>query len=224
MKALLKLIVIIASIFAVTFVVVKTTGVLSIEKVEHWLTAAKSVSPIYVAILVVCLLFIDLFIAVPTLTIIILAGYFLGASLGAISALLGVWLAGITGYLLSKKYGSRLLSLLLKDKEQQQQAINSFKTYGFTMILLSRASPILPEVTACLSGMTGMPFSRFIIAWFISSTPYALIAAYAGSISSIENPKPALITAIVLTAFFWFAWLLFHRYIKRDKAIKVKTS
>lgn len=219
MKALLKLMLIIASLFAVTFVIVKSTGVLSVTQIENWFATAKTLSPIYVVIAVITLLFIDLFIAVPTLTIMLLAGYFLGFTLGATSALIGVWLAGLTGYLLSQRYGNKLLSTLLKDEIQRQQAIDSFKRYGFSMILLSRASPILPEVTACLSGMTGMSFKRFSLAWLISSTPYALIATYAGSISTLENPKPAIITAITLTTLFWFAWLLFHRYTKRVKTI-----
>jgi uncharacterized membrane protein YdjX (TVP38/TMEM64 family) len=71
--------------------------------------------------------------------------------------------------------------------------------------------PILPEVTACLAGMTGMPFTKFLLAWSLSSVPYVLIASYAGSISSIDNPKPAILAALVLSAAFWLAWFIYHR-------------
>jgi len=57
-----------------------------------------------------------------------------------------------------------------------------------------------------------MPFLKFILAWIISSYPYVTIAAYAGSISSLDNTKPAIFTAIVLSAFFWISWIIFLKY------------
>ena len=56
-------------------------GVLMIEQIESWLEIAKSISPLYVGLIIFVLLCVDLFIAVPTLTLIILAGYFLGFAL-----------------------------------------------------------------------------------------------------------------------------------------------
>lgn len=169
--------------------------------------------------IVALLLFADLFIAVPTLTITILSGYFLGYSYGALAALTGILLAGVCGYALSHYYGNAILRFLLKDESKRNEAISAFQKHGFVMILLSRAMPILPEASACLSGMTRMPFSKFLFAWLISSVPYILIAAYAGSISSLDNPKPAIFTAISITAFFWIAWFIYHRLNKKYGAI-----
>ena len=56
-----------------------------------------------------------------------------------------------------------------------------------------------------------MPFYRFLPLWLLSSVPYALIATYAGSVSSIQDPKPAIFAAIGLTTFFFMAWMLFKR-------------
>lgn len=155
--------------------------------------------------------FADLFIAMPTLTVAILAGYFLGHTYGALAALTGIILAGVCGYVISRYYGGVILGFLLKDVSQRNDAIETFQKHGFVMILLSRAMPILPEATACLSGMTRMPFNKFLFAWLISSVPYILIATYAGSISSIENPMPAIFTAIGISAFLWVAWFFYHR-------------
>ncbi len=84
------------------------------------------------------------------------------------------------------------------------------------MIILSRA--ILPEVTACLSGMTHMSFGKFLIAWLISSMPYVIIISYAGSISSIDDPMPAIFTAIGITTLLWASWYIPHRvHIKKQK-------
>lgn len=214
MKSLLKVLLIVASLFATTFLLVKLTGVLTAEQIEGWLTQAKELSPLYVGGMVAILLFADLFIAVPTLTITLLSGCFLGHTYGAVAAITGVLLAGVCGYILSRYYGNTILGFLLKDESKRHEAIRAFQEHGFAMILLSRAMPILPEASACLSGMTKMPFVKFLLAWLISSVPYILIATYAGSISSLDNPKPAIFTAIGITAFFWIAWFIYSRLRK----------
>ncbi|OMH25819.1 TVP38/TMEM64 family protein [Motiliproteus sp. MSK22-1] len=217
MKPLIKVFLIIAACFATTFLLIKVSGILTVEQIEGWLIQTRQLSPIYVGTLVAMLLFADLFIAVPTLTVIILSGYFLGHTYGAVSALSGVMLAGICGYTLSRYYGNAILGFLVKDEDKRNEAIMTFRKHGFMMILLSRAMPILPEVTACLSGMTRMSFRLFLLAWLVSSVPYILIATYAGSISSIENPKPAIYTAIGLSLLLWGAWFIYHRANNKAK-------
>jgi uncharacterized membrane protein YdjX (TVP38/TMEM64 family) len=137
-----------------------------------------------------------LFIAVPTLTITILAGYFLGFPYGSLSAILGMFMAGISGYLLTRRFGDKILIKVIKNEEKRKDAIESFHKYGFLMILMSRASPILPEVSACMAGITRMQLRKFLLAWTINTVPFALIASYSGSISSITNPRPAIYAAI----------------------------
>ena len=201
-----------ALVFASTFIILRATGIVTIEKIELWLEAAKNTSSVYVAIIVTLLLFADLFVAVPTLTVIILGGYFLGSTLGAIAAIIGLFLAGICGYGLSRKYGDLLINFLIKDRNKRDAAINSFQHYGAIVILLSRAVPILPEVSACMAGMTRMSPTKFLSLWLLSTIPYSIIASYAGSISTLENPQPAIFTAIGLTAFFWTGWFMFQKF------------
>ena len=217
MKNLIKIMLILALLFSSTFLIAKLTGLLSIEQIERWLNLAKEISPLYVGAIVTLLLFSDLFIAVPTLTVTILSGYFLGFHYGFLSALLGMVLAGGCGYFLSRIIGERIVFFLVKDKIKIDEMKDIFSEYGFSMILLSRSVPILPEVTACLSGMTGMPFKRFLLAWLINSVPYALLASYAGSISSLENPKPAIFAAIGISVFLWSGWYLRKRKSQNQK-------
>ena len=86
MKTLLKVMLTIAAIFASTFVLGRVLGILTEENVRAWLELASTLSVLTVIAVVIGLLFIDLFIAVPTLTIVILGGYFLGFELGFMSA------------------------------------------------------------------------------------------------------------------------------------------
>lgn len=211
MSPLIKVFLSIATFFASTFIVIKMTGILTIEMIEQWLILAQNSSFWYVALIISSLLFLDLFIAMPTLTIIILAGFFLGFSGGFFAAFTGVLLAGLSGYLLSRLAGESVLNFIIKDKKKQQQVKDSFNHHGVAMLLLSRALPILPETSACLAGMTKMPFWRFISCWLISCVPYVLIATYAGSVSSLNNPQPAIYTAIILSSSLWFCWWLYSR-------------
>jgi len=198
-------------VFSSTFIIARLTGLLSVESVERLLTAASEVSPWYIAGITTALLFADLFIAVPTLSVILITGYFIGPLAAFGASFLGLLLAGVSGYFLSHRYGDKLLVRLMKNDSDRREAKEAFQAHGFVTILLSRALPMLPEVSACMAGLTGMKFLRFVLAWVISTAPYVMIAAYAGSISSIDNPKPAIFTAIGLMAFLWTCWFVFKK-------------
>jgi len=98
MRELFKIGALLAAIFATTFVVLKLTGVLTLADIHNLFKSVSALAPAYIVMLVVLLLFTDLFIAIPTMTISILAGYFLGAPLGAFAVALGMMCAGICGY------------------------------------------------------------------------------------------------------------------------------
>ena len=127
MKPLLKVLFILAACFASTFLILKMSGVLTAEQIESWLNQARALSPFYVGTLIALLLFADLFIAVPTLTIAILSGYFLGHTYGTFAALCGVIPAGICGYILGRYYGDRILRFLIKEEDKCNEAIAAFQ-------------------------------------------------------------------------------------------------
>lgn len=210
MNAMLKLMLVLALCFASTFLVLNTIGWLTVEQISNWLEFVQQSSPFVVGCIVTLLLFADLFVAMPTLTIMILSGFFLGPVLGAIFSMIGLLLAGLSGYVLSYRYGAQLAKMLIKDEQELNRAILSFNQFGVGTILLSRAVPILPEVSACMAGLTHMPKLRFATAWILSTVPYAVIASYAGSMSTLSDPKPAIITAIGLTVFFWLGWFAYR--------------
>ena len=211
MKSIVKVMLVLALFFASTFIVLKGTGMITVDKIELWLEAAKSSNHVYVAAIVMLLLFADLFVAVPTLTVMILGGYFLGPVAGAGAAVSGLLAAGGCGYGISWRYGDILMRFLVKDVGQREEVRRTFQENGGVVILLARAVPILPEVSACMAGMTRMPLLKFLGLWLASSVPYASIAAYAGSISTLENPTPAILTMIGLTTFLWLGWYVFRR-------------
>ncbi len=214
MQHLAKVILRMAIIFIIIFTIAKLTGFLTVAQVKSWLTAARALSPTYMGILVIALLITDLFVAVPTMTIIALAGYFLGFEEGALVSLVGLVSTGLTGYGLSLIFGNRMLRLLLKKPKEQYEAKASFHQHGFVIIMLARALPMLPEISSYLAGTTKMPFGKFILAWLINALPYSLLIAYAGSISTVDDPQPALYTAIGISSTLWLGWYFFNRQRK----------
>lgn len=211
MRLLIYLALVLASIFASTFLIIKFTGLLTLDDIKAALTFAANSDPVYVALLVVLLLFSDLFIAMPTLTICVLAGYFLGGWWGGASASLGMMLAGLTGYSLSYHLGPGLLLKICKKPRELASMQQLFNTNSGGVILLCRALPILPEVVSCLAGVNRMPLLHFLAFYSLATLPYGFIAAQAGSRSSLTNPMPAILTAICLSLFFWLSGWMFLR-------------
>ena len=216
MRPLLKVMLILLCIFGSTFVVGRLLGVLTVENVRSWLAMANEIEPVYVIMTVILLLFTDLFVAVPTLTITLLSGYFLGFPVGAATAFVGMSAAALTGYALSWRWGEKGIDLLIKDHQQKAELNLEFSRSGPVMIALSRAAPMIPEITACMAGATRMALWRYVLFFTISTLPYALIAAYAGSVSTIEDPKPAILACLFLYAVLWSLWFLYRRRNRRS--------
>ncbi|MEP0174098.1 MAG: VTT domain-containing protein [Paraglaciecola sp.] len=210
MKSLLKLIFSLTLVFISIFIVMKFTGFITIEKVENWLLMAKNTGVVTLMLIVIVILLSDLLLSIPTLATVTLSGYFLGHTYGAIASLIGLMLVGLMGYMVSLYHGQKIEKRILPTSEQRLDARQNFTKHGYVMILFSRAIPMLPEISACMAGMTNMPFNRFIGAWLLSITPYVLICTYAGSISSLDNPAPAIYSAISVNVILWLAWY-YHR-------------
>lgn len=212
MKTLLKVMLTLAAIFASTFILGRVLGILTEENIRTWLELASTLSAATVIAVVVGLLFIDLFVAVPTLTIVILGGYFLGFELGLLAAILGSALAAFGGYAICRNWGESALAKIVRDADRRGDMREAFQSHGPGMILLARAAPILPEVTACMAGITRMSLPRFALFWSIGTLPYMGIAAYAGSVSTLDDPMPAIYAALGLYAVMWTGWFVYRRY------------
>lgn len=207
MRELVKTGALLAAIFATTFIVLKLTGVLTLEDIHDLFKNVSTLPPAYIVVLVILLLFADLFIAIPTMTVSILAGYFLGAPLGALAVTLGMMSSGLCGYGLSRRLGPRILERVYSDRARLADMERTFAKNGVAVLMTCRAMPILPEVSCCLAGATRMPFGRFLGAFTVGTIPYAIITTYAGSISSPQSPMPAILTAGIVSAALWLSWV-----------------
>jgi len=214
LKSLVKLYLIIIGIFALIFAFVNLTGILTVEDVKNYLTEIQSASKLTIFIVVFALLAVDVFLSVPTIFIVTYSGHILGFKLGLLASLGGMLTSGLIAYLLCRFFGKRALRLLIK-KESEIDEVNSlFHKLGFSMLLIARALPMLPEATCCLSGLMRLPFIKFIFYYLLGTLPYAVVLTYLGSISDIDNPKPAIIGIISVYVLLYSLWFFKLRKIQ----------
>ncbi len=215
MKALIKFVVLLGAFFTLTLVVFKLLGILSADDIKLWLEAAMELSPWIVGSIIVALMMVDLFIAIPTLSLTILSGFFLGVELGVFYSSIGMIGAGTMGYVISRFHGDKLLRFVSSDEAQREEMIRIFTTFGPFSLMLCRAAPMLPEVTSCLAGVTKMPYWKYLLFYSLGTIPYAVIAAYSGSISTVNDPGPAIFTFIAIfggLSLVWITFLYFNKH------------
>lgn len=223
MKALIKFVVLLGAFFTFTLVVFKLLGVLSTDDIKLWLEHAMELSPWVVGSIIVGLMLIDLFIAIPTLSLTILSGFFLGVELGVFYSCLGMLGAGTLGYVISRFHGEKMLRFVSKDEDQIADMKRIFFTFGPVSLLLCRAAPMLPEVTSCLAGVTKMPFWKYILFYSLGTIPYAAIAAYSGSVSTVSDPGPAIFTFIGIfggLSLVWMVFLWFNKHKLKQEPVQ----
>lgn len=211
MKDLLKTALVLALAFASTFLVMRATGILTEDQVRVFLANAHQIDPVWLVALVIGLLWLDLLIAIPTMTTIVLAGYFLGPVLGAAAAIAGLFAMGVTSHILGRVIGRPVLTRLFRDDARLEAIEASFARNDVLALFVCQAVPILPELACCLSGIARMHPLRFLSAYAVGVVPFAVIVAYAGSISTIEDPGPAIYAAIGISAALLLAWRLPQR-------------
>lgn len=211
MKDLLKVGVVLALAFASTFVIMRATGILSEDEVRAFLEQAHTIEPLWFMAIVIALLLLDLLIAIPTMTTILLAGYFQGPWIGGGAAAIGLMLMGTVGYGLGRRFGRPVLIRLFRDEKRLAAIEASFARNDLLLLFVCQALPILPELSCCLAGISRMSFPRFLFGYAVGVVPFAFIIAYSGSVSTLSDPWPAIYTVIGVSGGLLLAWTLIQR-------------
>jgi uncharacterized membrane protein YdjX (TVP38/TMEM64 family) len=210
MRDLLRIALIMALAFASTFVIAEATGILPEGDLVAWLEGLREVDPLWLVLAVIGMLLLDLFIAVPTMTTILLAGWLLGPVLGGLVASAGLLLMGDTGYALGRSLGRRALKRLFKDDARITGIETAFARNDLLTLAVCQALPILPELSATLAGIARMHPLRFLAGYALGVVPFAFIVAAGGAASGPENLRPAILTAIGTTVVLLLIWRRFQ--------------
>lgn len=159
----------------------------------------------------VALLMLDFLLPVPGTAVMAALGYVYGAFQGGLIASSGSFFSGLVAYAVCRIIGPNAARKLLGEKDYKR-GIDLFAETGGWIVAISRCFPLLPEVVACMAGLTRMPFSKFVLALACGSIPLGFIFAYIGS-TGIENPKFAILLSMAIPPLLW----LFAQRLIRSK-------
>jgi uncharacterized membrane protein YdjX (TVP38/TMEM64 family) len=181
-------------------------GLLPEEGVVAWLEALRAVHPGWLMAGVIGLLLLDLLVAVPTMTTILLAGWLLGPVLGGLTGAVGLMLMGGLGYGLGRLLGRPVLRRVLRDEARLEGIEAAFAKNDLLVLAVCQALPILPELSAVLAGVARMRPGRFALGYAAGSVPFAFVLASGGAASSPDDLRPAILTAIAVTGGLLLIW------------------
>jgi len=214
LKHLIKLYLVIIGFFVAVFLIMNLTGILSVEDITHFVNRLTREEKQIAFWVILVLLAVDVFFSVPTIFLVTSAGWLLGFWPGLLSSVTGMFLSGLTARIICTKIGGKLVKLVLGSDSQVAEVHRLFKRFGPAILTVSRALPMLPEATSCMAGIYRMPFWKFVFYYLLGTIPYASILVYFGSISSRENPYPALVAIVGMYVLLWSIWWFL---VKRKK-------
>lgn len=158
------------------------------------------------------LLVLDVILPIPGTPVMSALGYVYGPVWGGLIAGGGSFLGGATAYLGCRLLGPGFARKLLGDKDYLR-GVTLFADAGGWIIVISRWLPLLPEVLACMAGLTRMPSGKFFLALACGSLPLGFVFAYIGSTGS-TNPAMAIVLSAGIPPILW----LVARYLLRKQS------
>ena len=154
-------------------------------------------------LVVIGLLIGDLFLPIPATGVMSAAGYVYGPWIGGLISVTGSFLSGMLAFALCRRLGHRAARWLAGEKGlAENEAV--FRRSGPWLIALSRWLPILPEVIACLAGLTRMRTRVFVAALLCGTVPMGFCYAAVGAMFTRE-PAWALGLSVALPVVLWLA-------------------
>ena len=118
---------------------------------------------------------------IPSTPIVAGGGYVFGTFLGTVLSLIAGVLGGTIAFLLVRKYGKRVLEILV-DKHHIEHFNHVFKKRGIVAALISYVIPIFPsDAVSLILGLTGISYLTFVTIFLLGNIPRLLIINSIGS-------------------------------------------
>ena len=128
------------------------------------------------------LLIADIFIPIPTTSIVAALGIVYGPVIGAGVAIAGSMLSAGLGYGIGRILG-RPVALRLVG-EAMARGERAFARYGGWIVAASRWAPVLPEVVSVVAGVSRMPVAAFLAAAACGVVPFCAVFALFGHLGA----------------------------------------
>ena len=174
------------------------------DALQQWLASYGRSWGWLVAVL---LLSADLFLPIPGTAVMSGLGYVYGPWLGGLAAAAGTFFSGSLAYGLCRWSGERMAIRLMGEKGYAQ-GIRLFGGGGGGFIVAgSRCLPLLPEVVACMAGLTKMPAPSFFLSLACGSLPVGFVFAWIGA-AGRDSPGLAISLSILVPVILYALALL----------------
>lgn len=167
------------------------------EKCIDWFTRIKPVA----WVIGILLLISDIVTPVPATGIMAALGAVYGPLLGTLFSAIGSAGAGLIGYGAARAFGLRG-SRWIADEKEIEIFKGFFDRWGGYAVILSRATPILPEVISILAGLSKMKFSRFLSALLAGTIPTSFLFAWMGTYSGLPYGT-GIVLALLVPVLLW---------------------
>ncbi len=156
------------------------------------------------------LLIIDLFLPILGTVVMSALGLVYGWFWGGLISGVGATGAGLLAYGLSRKLGRKAAQALTgEDGLTEGERLFQGEAGGW-LVAFSRWMPVLPEVVACLAGLSRMPFKRFSGALCAGCFPMGWVFAWIGSTGN-HQPVLALSLSAGLPPLIWGIFRRWYR-------------
>jgi uncharacterized membrane protein YdjX (TVP38/TMEM64 family) len=169
------------------------------DALQRWLASAGYA---WGWLLAVLLLAADLFLPVPGTAVMSGLGYVYGAFAGGLIAAAGSFLAGVLAWWLCRHCGDRMAIRLMGEKGYEQGKRLFSGDTGGLVVALSRCLPLLPEIVACMAGLTKMPAAGFLTSLACGCLPMGFIFAWVGA-TGHDSPGLAIGLSILIPAILY---------------------
>ena len=167
--------------------------------INGWMSRAGTGS----ALIMIALLAADLFLPIPSSLIMVLSGAAFGVLWGSMFSLVGSIGGEWLGFELVRRYGQRASSKIVGEEELERLG-RVFARHGMSVVVVTRALPVVMETMSVAAGLSTMSRSSFLRASLIGTVPIVVVYAYAGAVSrQTGSLLPAIIMLIAVAAFGW---------------------
>lgn len=153
-------------------------------------------------LLAIGLLVGDLVLPIPTTAIFAALGIVYGPWLGGAISAAGSFIAGLTGYLLCRRFGAPMAERIA-GPDAMQYGEGIFKRAGGLLVAFSRWLPLLPEVVSCLAGLSRMRLGVFVVALLCGVIPVGFVFAAVGH-TGADRPVLTLLLSALAPVLLWF--------------------